>query len=444
MVLCLCGVFGQYHRVVCSYVDHKYQRSAGCNNCCLGNMPGFMKYLKFFFPFLLFLCLSSCISKGEKSKSDESTLILNLRGQNTDSTVYLSEYFSDVTPIVLETAEECLIGNCYSAEFYDGRFFILDAMVAKALFVFNKSGYYIGRFGQIGQGPGEYRSVVDFTIDTEKNEIYLLDSESRKINIYDMESRAYIRSLSLHDDDIYVSDILFNGGKLYANVHYFKGDIPNFPLRKIHPITGEMSKLWKNAEEFNCGWNEFVLKNESFFYCKQQKEAKYTHFFTNTVYSIHEGAIVPCFTLETDDWVSCDEIDRIASEYSNSEVCSVLFGREKAYNIHEYLEWDNYVFFKYEKNGKNIDVIYDKRTEKIKATAHLADNFLFDDLELPVQRKIGSDANGVYMMINTRSIPFFCDLLDNYSVNRKFLRILQHKKIHEESNPILLYYHKKG
>lgn len=77
------------------------------------------------------------------------------------------------------------------------KFYILDLFVGKDVKVFALSGEYLHAIGKLGNGPGEYNNIVDFTVNDKSGEIVIL-SEPSIANVYDL-SGNFIKSKRLDD-----------------------------------------------------------------------------------------------------------------------------------------------------------------------------------------------------------------------------------------------------
>lgn len=140
--------------------------------------------------------LYSCHSKDMKH---EDYII----DPNRKDQVSISDFFSKIEIIPLETSEQSLltflIGEPDKVVKYNNNFFVLDRD-QEAIIVFNLSGKFIKRISKKGQGPGEYISINDFNINRYTNNLEILSPEGRCINIYDSQSDAFIKKIQLPHD----------------------------------------------------------------------------------------------------------------------------------------------------------------------------------------------------------------------------------------------------
>jgi hypothetical protein len=100
-----------------------------------------------------------------------------------------------VSYIQLETEENSLIGTITNIYVSTDRIYVLDMIKTKSLFIFDMSGKFINRVCRLGNGPGEYRYVMDFVVNEKRDEIILL-VDGNKIIITDLQGK-FIRDHTL-------------------------------------------------------------------------------------------------------------------------------------------------------------------------------------------------------------------------------------------------------
>jgi hypothetical protein len=131
-------------------------------------------------------------------QSDAITKIKIDPEKDKEKKLLLSEIASDVSYIKLETKPECLISEISQVLIDDDLVFILhrgQAPTESGIMVFNKNGGFVNQFGRFGRGPGEFASLIDFSLDKENNLLYMLDSMG-KLLVFDYKGN-FIRSIKL-------------------------------------------------------------------------------------------------------------------------------------------------------------------------------------------------------------------------------------------------------
>src|SRR5690606_33248538 len=98
-----------------------------------------------------------------------------------------SELFDSVNLVQLETNERCLIGNIDTILYHNNMILILDKIVAKSVFMFDKHGGFGRKIGKIGRGPREYISPAEMVINPYADEILIYDNAKAVIMAYGMD-----------------------------------------------------------------------------------------------------------------------------------------------------------------------------------------------------------------------------------------------------------------
>jgi len=123
----------------------------------------------------VFLILSSCVGTGKDK-------IFNLKtGKSISGKI--SDIADSIVYIYLETDTDFLIREIRQLEIFHDRIFIRDG--TENLFVFTGTGEYLKKIGTHGKGPGEYIHIHEFSVDTARKIVYILDDN--RITGYDYQ-----------------------------------------------------------------------------------------------------------------------------------------------------------------------------------------------------------------------------------------------------------------
>ena len=84
------------------------------------------------------------------------------------------DFFNTLTYnfIPLETNDSCLFSEIREVEIVDNKIYIIDNK-RSGLLVFDISGKFITKIGNLGNGPGEYVTPSNFNINKEKQKVGL-------------------------------------------------------------------------------------------------------------------------------------------------------------------------------------------------------------------------------------------------------------------------------
>ena len=107
------------------------------------------------------------ISESEKIYIDPTTVKVE--------TAKASELFKNREYINLQTPDGIIIGQISNMKINNDRILILDALISKNAYLFDKDGKYIFTIGKKGGGPGEIDDPV--AIELTDNKIYIIDRQ---------------------------------------------------------------------------------------------------------------------------------------------------------------------------------------------------------------------------------------------------------------------------
>jgi len=133
------------------------------------------------------LFLSSCFDRDNRGAMPGKPFMrIDIAAIEAVDSLTAEDVLEDHHIIKLETDSNSLIGEIHKILFEADRFFVLDILVAKNIFVFDNSGRHLYNVGHMGQGPGEYMQPKDIAIDTARKELIVYDEGSLKLLVYDL------------------------------------------------------------------------------------------------------------------------------------------------------------------------------------------------------------------------------------------------------------------
>lgn len=135
------------------------------------------KILIFLLGFLLLLHSCTIENKDLASASlfvDADCEVKNLR---------MSDLYSELRYIRLETSPESLISQVYKIIPFADRFLVVDRESVK-IFLFGIDGQFISTIGNKGDGPEDFVGISDVTTDPLNNRIFVLDSSRKQVQVY--------------------------------------------------------------------------------------------------------------------------------------------------------------------------------------------------------------------------------------------------------------------
>ena len=393
------------------------------------------------------LCVLSC-NQDKKIISNIGTNtnlhVIDIDKAEKVERMFLSEICYQVKTIILETNDDVLIGNSSYVQVYNDFIFVLDRSTNMGLFAFNKEGAFIRKYGNRGIGPSDYLSINDFTIDTDNDLIYLLDNHVPQILIYQLSTGKYVNKIRLEENRSNYSHIQYNNGKLYTDIEYWDFSEENYLIQEIDISTGKQKQCFLDTKRYNKNWPGRVERGEeSFFYARNQDACKFVHICMDTIISIGKDQIETFAVLREKDWVTSAGLARIIDD--NRYDPSLIYWKVKekgfTFDIHNYAEWKNYIFFRYINDWDKFCVFHNIKTGKTRLVQYLL-NDLVHDKTIYQSSFCCFDEAGLYEIISTRLMDRF---IERINTEENFLKKDLDKyeelmNLPEDSNPIIFYY----
>jgi len=233
--------------------------------------------------FLIFLSLpffffNSCQKEIKPKCKDCLILYASL----DEKIISLDSIFDKIELIPLETIDNSLIRYFEKYDFFEGKHYILDN-TQSILFIFDEKGNYISRIARIGQGPGEYRLIYDFSLNRQKGQIEML-SPHKFIYCYNLYgSHYYIKTYDLTS----ISPSSIQRMQILDDNNYIIWSPPMDGHNGINIISQETGKLKKSF------WQDlfFINKWASDVFYTYNNEVFFSLNLYNTVYKVTEEGV---------------------------------------------------------------------------------------------------------------------------------------------------------
>jgi hypothetical protein len=204
-----------------------------------------MKKIKVLFLLIVTFFLYSCNKNEYKVKSkDIDFKSISIIKNKTKNILDIGKIKKAVK---IETKNKSMIGNIDKVICdKNGDFYIADYYSSKKVFRFNKKGNFIRSYGKIGQGPGEYNSILSFALDSESN-VFLLGNY--KLIKFDKNGKLTkeVKNNFLAEKIIIMNNLLYVYVLRYSNFSKNKKQILilNTDLKKVGEILNYDTRLEK-------------------------------------------------------------------------------------------------------------------------------------------------------------------------------------------------------
>lgn len=139
-------------------------------------------------------CLLLAVGCQKQQTSNDETLII-LDEEQKQEKVLLSDIADNIEVITLEMPEDIIFGKVEHIKVTDNCFGLFDEQQTKSVTFFNHEGKFINQLRKIGQGPGEYANITDFTLDSKENILLTYDSRLKSIFMYSFPNLDFLHKI---------------------------------------------------------------------------------------------------------------------------------------------------------------------------------------------------------------------------------------------------------
>ncbi|MBE6274075.1 MAG: 6-bladed beta-propeller [Bacteroides sp.] len=107
----------------------------------------------------------------------------------------LNYWVDDFETVKLDGTDEALVGQ--GPVYVSDNYILVGRANNVPCKLFRRDGSFVGKVGNIGQGPGEYTMIYDMQIDEQAGHVYLLPWNAKSIFVYDMKGQ-YLKDIPLN------------------------------------------------------------------------------------------------------------------------------------------------------------------------------------------------------------------------------------------------------
>ncbi|MEP1152695.1 MAG: 6-bladed beta-propeller [Balneola sp.] len=319
--------------------------------------------------FLVYLSVLFFLSCSNNQKS-EGIPVLQLDPNETEE-VNLSSFISEVEYVKLDSGNNKYIGEVEKILVTDDRIYVLDPYQAIALYVYDREGALLFDISNYGRGPGEFMGPYDFDINEATNEIVVYDASSNKLIFYEEENGNFKREEKI---EFFPSrfNVLNDGYIFYMNNQTAGKVSQNYNVliadNELNIIDRKIS-----IEEDLAGFHYSLPVN----FTATESEIYLSIPFNNTVYSYKAGTFGGYLTIDFEEENLPN--DFLKKDNTPREWLEEFKKITAAYNISNFYENDDYVFFLYSYMDNQNYYLSSKKSDKV---VHTNNEKFKDDLNI--------------------------------------------------------------
>jgi hypothetical protein len=299
-----------------------------------------------FYSCFLFSIILFCLSCKKNVQEDNAIYQIKLtKGEENGKKIV--DFIDNIDYIKLETTEESLLGFISKLTITNDRIYVLDQLLTKALFVFDKSGKFLFKIGRVGNGPGEYVVVTDFYLNEKDSTIHLL-ADGRKIINFDYDG-SFIDEKRL--PLLHSSYILPFSCDNYALVnHVSAGD------EYLVYMTNQNFDIQKQYLKTPKGW-ERIVRLLNIDYSEANEKYLLSYICSTTIYELSGNDIIPKynFIIPENEKLTESKIDNLKQLDTHQLVMETF----NYFSLEGYFELDNILFVEFSMNKNKYWGMFD-------------------------------------------------------------------------------------
>lgn len=369
---------------------------------------------------LFFVFIIACNQKKDISISTVD--LIDVPIERNDASGLFDSIFEMNRYVPLEATDESLIRRVGKIIFYRDTVYVLDTEEKRVL-AFDKAGKFLKKYEHFGQGPGEYLSLVDFTI--KGDTLYLLDRNSGQLLLYNLQDSLLqaqkvpkAKGICVLGSEKYAFNEELGAADKSLNKEYYSYSVLEHGKKKLRrvPYNKEL-----------CGLSFSLSEGANSFYSYQ--DSIYTYFpFNDTIYCVdgENGELSPYLRVKIGDECIGLEDDKKQIDALRKKVSSTIFA---------FYKWDEAILFSYYYNNENRKYVFVDKTGEVLFTGA----FGLDRNKLPV-RVIAYHSDKETGELLSLNYPHELIGLAKYHAEKSLVLKEIAGSISEEGNPILIFY----
>jgi len=275
--------------------------------------------------------------------------------QTLRGTLSLSDIVESIEYIRLETNADCLIGIIRKSQdiIVSNNYILVYCSNTRLCYLFSRTGTFVGKIGNRGNGPGEYTNASLFSIDEKREQIVLSTSAGRLMH-YNLDGK-YLHSVAV---DIRLSGTIcaqFNSEYIVMHLNDpFKTGEPPFNYSVFSNEYELLSQKIKNIDYTSTQRGVGTYPGDYWYYLYNGQLHVKNAVLNDTVYCINKDLIfVPKYVINSGRYSPSTQIlsdpELYQKEYNSRIFISSVF------------ETNNFVLISYIYNDENFYQYYDKR-----------------------------------------------------------------------------------
>ena len=238
---------------------------------------------------LLFISLLILCGCDESRKDKVGTVpVITVDLSKEQVKIDLKDLIKNTSFIRLETNRDCLLRGVSKVGFYKDRIFVFDSSYPGHLYCFNLDGKFLFKVGNVGNGPRDYVSILDFVVDTENSCLWMGD-DARKILQFDLDGNF----VEKYTTDFSIRNLCLLDAKeisMAIRLGFYKEKDYSFIVYSLRDGKIHYEKSSENVEVSRS------VTSQTFF--KSKERVVYTEIFNDTIFTVSDKGLSPYYVVD--------------------------------------------------------------------------------------------------------------------------------------------------
>lgn len=280
--------------------------------------------------FCLALLTAACNTNSQQKQ--QNTTIIAIDPTKDENTLVIDEQAVAQT-IALETTDVALLGEINKLQIVNKKLYVADREITEAIFCFDENGKFLYKIDAAGQGPGEYSELDDFAVNSQTDEVVILDADQLKVIFY--RQGKFTHEVRLTND---LSFISYNQNGFVGATNYCSNKECNhlFFYDTQFKQIGQALPFTYNSK--NIEWDLTLPLYTSF------EGTFYTQDFSNTIQLVNNNKVTDFVTIDFGKYNLPEE----ALKYDRQKMLDYLkTGKGFTFLVDNFMKDENLLYFNF-------------------------------------------------------------------------------------------------
>ena len=330
------------------------------------------KKIQLLFVSLLLLSVS-CSDRNTSGEGENSVTTIAVTDFETDY-CRLSEYVEEVSLIPLEFTDECILGEIDKVVLTEQNIFIMERETQSTrlgVYMFDRSGKFVRRIGSRGQGPDEFVSLADFSLDEGKELIYIFDGHRKTMLTFSFSGKC----IEAVDMNYYALSFEYMNGLFYLYRERASFGDPFYELAIKDKKGALVEKYYPMRLDL-----PYIRRC---IFTKREDDILFARTMSDTILTLKDGKLTPRYRIDYDKKTMSHE-DRMDIRYEVRSHMQVVLEKKTIAGIKSVFEIGDRVFFTFTDVILPTMSVYNKKSGEVKTFKLFEDDLMFLSEGLPI------------------------------------------------------------